>query len=122
MHREGFMQLVADAIDALPLEFRDKLANVEIIIEDWPSHEILKRAGIVQPADLLGFYQGIPQTRRTHNYGLVLPDKISIFQRPIELRCRTPEEITSVVAHVLRHEIAHHFGIDDHRLRALGAY
>ncbi len=122
MHRDMFTQLVANAVDALPVEFRDKLSNVEIVVEDWPSRDILKRAGAVQPADLLGFYQGIPQIRRTRNYGLVLPDKISIFQRPIELRCRTPEEINQMVLHVLQHEIAHHFGIDDQRLRELGAY
>ena len=109
-------------MEALPPEFRDKLSNVEIVVEDWPNCAILKRAGASHPADLLGFYQGIPQTRRTRNYGLVLPDKISIFQRPIELRCRTPDEINQMILHVLRHEIAHHFGIDDQRLRELGAY
>jgi predicted Zn-dependent protease with MMP-like domain len=122
MHREMFTQLVADAVDTLPLEFRDQLSNIEIVVEDWPDREILKRAGVSHPAELLGFYQGIPQTRRTHSYGLVLPDKISLFQRPIEMRCRTPEEVTRMITHVLRHEIAHHFGIDDQRLRELGAY
>lgn len=122
MRRETFMQLVTDAVEALPGEFREKLSNVEIVVEDWPGRDILERAGLRHPAELLGFYQGIPQTRRTHNYGLVLPDKISLFQRPIEMRCRTPEETTSTITHVLRHEIAHHFGIDDQRLRELGAY
>ncbi len=122
MDRQTFTQLVADAVNALPSEFRDKLSNVEIVVEDWPNREILKRAGVAHPAELLGFYQGIPQTRRTRNYGLVLPDKISLFQRPIEIRCRTPKEITRMIAHVLRHEIAHHFGIDDQRLRKIGAY
>ena len=122
MHKQAFTQLVAGAIEALPLEFRDKLSNVEIVVEDWPNRDILKRAGVRHPAELLGFYQGIPQTRRTHNYGLVLPDKISLFQRPIEMRSHTTEEITRTITHVLRHEIAHHFGIDDQRLRELGAY
>ena len=116
------MQLVANAIDALPTAFRDKLDNVEIVVEDWPNQKVLKRAGVRHPAGLLGFYQGVPQTRRTHSYGLVLPDKISLFQRPIELRCSTQNEIVQTIAHVLRHEIAHHFGIDDQRLRELGAY
>lgn len=116
------MQLVADAIDALPVEFREKLDNVEIVVEEWPNQEMLKRAGIRHPAGLMGFYQGVPQTRRTHSYGLVLPDKISIFQRPIEMRCQTKEEIIHTITHVLRHEIAHHFGIDDHRLQELGVY
>lgn len=122
MNRDIFTQLVAEAVDALPPEFSDKLSNVEIVVEDWPSREILNRAGIARPAELLGFYQGIPQTRRTRNYGLVLPDKISIFKRPIEIRCRTPDEITQTITHVLQHEIAHHFGINDQRLRDLGSY
>jgi predicted Zn-dependent protease with MMP-like domain len=122
MRREEFNQLVADAIEALPLEFREKLSNVEIVVEDWPNHDVLKRAGVNHPAGLLGFYQGIPQTHRTHQYGLVLPDKISLFQGPIELRCRTQEDFIQTITHVLRHEIAHHFGIDDQRLRELGVY
>jgi predicted Zn-dependent protease with MMP-like domain len=122
MHREEFRQLVANAVGALPQEFRDKLSNVEIVVEDWPSRDVLKRSGVMHPAGLLGFYQGVPQTRRTHNYGLVLPDKISLFQRPIELRCQTELDIIHTITHVLHHEIAHHFGIDDQRLQELGAY
>ena len=122
MRRDIFRQLVAEAIEALPLEFREKLSNVEIVVEDWPNRDTLKRAGVKHPAELLGYYQGIPQTRRTVHYGLVLPDKISLFQRPIEMRCQNEEDVTRTIAHVLRHEIAHHFGIDDQRLRELGAY
>ncbi|MDF1513146.1 MAG: metallopeptidase family protein [Anaerolineae bacterium] len=117
-----FHQLVAAAIDALPGEFRDKLSNIEIVVEDWPNQAVLQRSGITHPAGLLGYYQGVPQTRRTHHYGMVLPDKISIYQRPIELRCTTVEEIEHTIMQVLRHEIAHHFGIDDQRLRELGVY
>jgi predicted Zn-dependent protease with MMP-like domain len=82
----------------------------------------MKRAGVRHPAQLLGFYHGVPQTKRTRHYGLVLPDKISIYQRPIEMRCRTIEETVRMIHRVLRHEIAHHFGIDDARLREMGAY
>jgi predicted Zn-dependent protease with MMP-like domain len=71
---------------------------------------------------LLGFYHGVPRTRRTHSYGLVLPDKITIYRRPIEIRSRTPEETRATVRRVVRHEIAHHFGISDNRLREIGAY
>ncbi len=122
MERAAFEQLVAEALDALPSPFREKLDNVEVVVEDWPDRETLRSAGVRHPAQLLGFYHGIPQTRRTHNYSLVLPDKISIYRRPIELRCRTPEEVRATVNHVLRHEIAHHFGISDARLREIGAY
>lgn len=66
---------------------------------------------------MLGLYQGVPQTRRGRGYGLVLPDKISIFQRAIEAQCRTGYEIEAKVGEVVRHEIAHHFGLDDETLR-----
>jgi predicted Zn-dependent protease with MMP-like domain len=70
----------------------------------------------------LGFYHGVPRTKRTRNYGLVLPDKITIYRRPIEMRARTPEEVPVIVRRVVRHEIAHHFGIDDGRLHEIDAY
>lgn len=122
MDRELFEAWVAEALDALPEAFRDRLENVEVVVEDWPDRETLRRAGVRYPAELLGFYHGIPQTQRTRHYGLVLPDKISIYRRPIELQCRTLEEIRDTVHHVVHHEIAHHFGISDERLRDMGAY
>jgi predicted Zn-dependent protease with MMP-like domain len=70
----------------------------------------------------MGFYHGIPQTKRTHDYGLVLPDKISIYQRPIEMRCHTVQQVRTTIRRILRHEVAHHFGLDDERLREIGAY
>ena len=120
--RLTFRSLVSEAIEGLPSEIRDQLDNVDIVVEDWPSHTVLARAGQQHPAHLLGFYEGIPQTRRTRHYELILPDKISIFQHPIELQCRTSQEVRDLVQHVVRHEIAHHFGIDDTRLRELDAY
>ena len=79
-------------------------------------------ANLQSPYQLLGFYHGIPQPGRGANYGLVLPDKISIYRRPIEAQCRTDEEVCALVGHVLLHGVAHHFGIDDDRLDELGAY
>jgi predicted Zn-dependent protease with MMP-like domain len=73
-------------------------------------------------SQLLGFYHGVPQTQRTHRYGSVLPDKISIYRQPIMMRCRNWEEVRQTVARVLKHELGHHFGIDDDRLREIGAY
>ena len=122
MERQRFEQLVAEAIDELPAEFRDKLDNVDVVVEPWPSRALLQRTGKQHPAELLGFYQGVPQTRRTRHYGLVLPDKISIFQGPIMMRCQTEAQVRALVGRVLRHEVAHHFGIDDARLRDLNAY
>ena len=122
MDRETFELLVVEALDALPEAFRSRLENVEVVVEDWPDPETLRRAGLRHPAELLGFYHGVPQTQRTRHYGLVLPDKISIYRRSIELHCRAPEEIRQTVHHVLRHEIAHHFGISDERLKDMGVY
>ena len=122
MNRGIFERLVAEALDTLPEFFREKLDNVEVVVEDWPDLETMRLAGVRTPAELLGFYHGIPQTRRTHNYGLVLPDKITIYQRPIEMRCRTMEQVRATIHRVLRHEVAHHLGLDDDRLREIGAY
>ena len=122
MDRQTFEQLVADSLNGLPEAFRARLDNVDVVVEDWPDPETMRLADVHHPAQLLGFYHGVPQTKRTHHYGLVLPDKISIYQRPIEMRCRTVEQVRTTVQRVLRHEVAHHFGLDDDRLREIGAY
>jgi len=122
MNRIVFERLVAEALEALPERFREKLDNVVVVVEDWPDRETMRLAGVRLPLELLGFYHGVPQTKRTHNYGLVPPDKISIYRRPIEMRCRTVEEMRATIHRVLRHEIGHHFGLDDDRLRELGVY
>lgn len=122
MDWETFEQLVAEALENLPPFFQEKLENVEIVVEDWPDRHTMRLAGVRSPADLLGFYHGVPQTRRTSAYMLVLPDKITIYRRPILMRCRTVEEVRAMVERTLRHEIAHHFGIDDERLKEIGAY
>ena len=122
MDRKAFDQLVAQAADALPPELLATLDNVEIVVEEWPDAATMRQAGVTRPTDLLGFYHGVPQTQRTRSYTLVLPDKISIYRGPIQMRCRDPQEAKAMVEHVLRHEIAHHFGIDDERLRDLGVY
>jgi predicted Zn-dependent protease with MMP-like domain len=119
---EEFEKLVAQALEDLPGFFREKLQNIEVVIADWPT-EAERRAVGLKPGQLLfGLYQGIPLTRRTSHYGLVLPDKITIYQMPIEQVCRTPERIIHQVQRTVKHELAHHFGISDDRLRDLGAY
>ncbi len=122
MDRDAFEKLVVEALEDLPLAFQEKLDNVQVVIENWPDRRTLRLAGVRHPSQLLGFYHGVPQTRRTRYYSLVLPDKISIYQRPIEMRCRTAQEVRQRVKHIVRHELAHHFGIDDDRLREIGAY
>ena len=120
--RSVFERLVAEALDALPEAYREKLDNVAVVVEDWPDHQAMAVSGASHPAGVLGLYHGVPLERRTHSYTLVIPDKITLYQRPIELQCRSFDQAKAMIQHVVRHEIAHHFGIDDRRLREIGAY
>jgi len=119
MERQEFEHLVGRAIENLPLEFQRKLENVDVVVEERPTAVQLRQARTRRPWQLLGLYQGVPQTRRGRGYGLVLPDKISIFQRPIEAQCHSDYEIEAKIGEVVRHEIAHHFGLDDETLRKI---
>lgn len=117
MTRERFEELVAKAIDELPEEFRGGLENVDVVVQDSPSKRQLARIG--RGMTLLGLYEGVPQTRRTEAYGMVLPDRIIIFQKPIQARCRSEAEVEAEIGRVVRHEIAHHFGMDEEELRRI---
>jgi len=119
---EEFEQLVVQALDDLPEFFQQKLQNIEVVAADWPTAAELQSVGLKPGQLLLGLYHGVPLTRRTGSYHLVLPDKITIFQGPIERVCRTREQVLRQVQRTVKHELAHHFGIDDERLRELGAY
>lgn len=122
MQDETFEDLVADALAELPEQFADMMDNVVIVVEDWPDRATLRAAGVRSPYGLLGFYHGVPKSERTSHYGLVAPDKISIYRRPIEAQCRTKAELRALVKRVVYHELAHHFGIADDRLLEIGAY
>ncbi len=122
MDRERFEELVGQALNALPEGFQEKLSNVDVEVEDYPGPDDLRAARTRSGQTLLGLYRGVPLTRRGLGYNMVPPDRIIIFQRPIERTCRSDEEIVERVGHVVRHEIAHHFGIDDDALRRMGAY
>ena len=119
MDREKFEGLVARAVDSLPEEFRTKLENIDVVVEDWPTQYQLADVGLKDDETLLGLYEGVPLTRRSSHYGLVPPDKITIFRRPIEAKCRYIDQITAEIQRVVRHEIAHHFGIGDSRLEQI---
>ena len=120
--REAFEQLVAAALAELPQDLRERMANVEIVVRDRPSRQELQRAGLGPGAALFGLYEGIPLTQRTSHYGMVLPDKVTLYQEVIEACCRSEAEIVQRVRRTVLHELAHHFGISDDRLRELGAY
>ncbi len=119
MERERFDTLVGKAIDSLPPEFQFELENVDVVVQDWPTHRQLRSARLANRRQLLGLYEGVPQTRRGRSYAMVLPDKISIFQRPIEAMCSSEEEVEVRIGEVVRHELAHHFGIDERTLRRI---
>jgi predicted Zn-dependent protease with MMP-like domain len=106
-----FEELVAEALDLLPDDLAAELNNVVVVIEDAPP-----------PGDehLLGVYDGIPLTERDRWYSGVLPDRISIFRRPLLEMCHSPDEVVEQVRITVLHEIAHHFGISDQRLDELG--
>lgn len=109
MDQDRFENIVKEAFKNLPKIFRNKLENVEIVIEDEP----------IQQKSLLGLYQGIPLKRRGVWYGNVLPDKITIFKTNIERISHTEEEIKELINKVLIHEIGHYFGFDEEALRKL---
>ena len=123
MDNKEFEQLVNRAYDELPDAFKEKLDNIEIFIEDAPDMDTAKKLGLGTHGRLLGLYQGVPLKNRTHYYGMDLPDKITLFKANIERTCQERGlDIYSKVKHVLEHEIAHHFGISDGRLRDLDIY
>lgn len=119
MQRQNFEDLVVEALSELPAEFQDKLENIDVIVQDYPTRGQLAKLG--PGMTLLGLYEGVPHTRRTMGYGMVLPDKITIFQKTIEAKCRNRREIVDEVRDVVYHEIAHHFGIGDELLREIEA-
>ncbi|MBZ1345449.1 MAG: metallopeptidase family protein [Candidatus Nealsonbacteria bacterium] len=113
-----FEELVNEGIKAIPKRFLEKLNNIEIVIEDEPTPEQIRKLKLSKNSTIFGLYEGIPQTKRWH-YGQVLPDKITIFKNPIEEIARSEEEIKEIVKNTVWHEIAHHFGFDEKRIREL---
>ena len=121
MNRDRFEQLVAQAVEDLPEEFQERLENIDIVVEDYPTSDQLRSSGTGDDYTLLGLYEGVPLTERYANYGLVVPDKITIFRRTIEDKCGSANDdrIREEIQKVVRHEIAHHFGIGDARLQEI---
>jgi predicted Zn-dependent protease with MMP-like domain len=120
MNRERFEQLVAQAVDGLPEELSTRLENIDVVVEDEPSPAKLAEVRLRRGETLLGLYEGVPLTKRSRHYGMVVPDKITIFQKPIEAKCRNDTEVKAEIQRVVKHEIAHHFGISDATLKKLG--
>jgi len=119
MDRERFERLVAEAVESLPDELHARLENIDVVVADRPTARQLAEVALGRDETLLGLYEGVPLTRRSPHYGLVVPDKITIFQKTIEAICKNDSETRDEIRRVVRHEIAHHFGIGDTRLRQL---
>jgi len=114
MTRRKFEALVERALRRLPRRFRTRVANVAVVVEDWPDEETLADLGIEAPDTLFGLYRGVDITRRQAEYGNVLPDTITIYQGPIEEEAEGhPAEMADIVRETVMHELGHYFGLDD---------
>jgi predicted Zn-dependent protease with MMP-like domain len=116
MTRERFRHLVSEAIDTIPIRFRRELQNIAIVVEDRPSRALLEDMEIEPPSTLFGLYQGTPLTERRWDHGNVLPDRIAIFQEPIEDVSESEEDIVTEVGETLIHEVGHYFGLSEDEL------
>ena len=117
MQREDFERLVDEAWEAIPLSFRERFSNLSIFVEDEPSREHLRAGGVPPGPTLLGLYQGVPLSRRGWGYSMALPDRVTLFQGPIQRAARSRREIPQIVYDTLWHELAHHLGMDEKEVR-----
>jgi predicted Zn-dependent protease with MMP-like domain len=117
MGRREFERLVWQAWKRIPRRFRDRVDNLAIVVEPEPTRSQLRSAGVPPGDTLLGLYHGVPLTQRGSWYQMVLPDKISLFQGPIEREARNPEDLPRVIYETLWHELAHYFGMDEPQVR-----
>ena len=115
-----FVALVEDAVAGLPVEILQHLSNVAVTVSDWPTGHELQRAGVDHPWQLFGLYEGVPLTRRGTHYNLIAPDRIVIYWGPLQRSFATASAIRKQVRRTVVHEIAHHFGISETRIRELG--
>jgi len=119
MTRRRFEALVEKALRRLPGPFKDKIANIAVVVEDWADDETLADVGVEPPDTLYGLYRGIDLTQRDSSYGNVLPDTIHIYQGPIEEDCADEAEMEELVRDTVIHEIGHYFGLDDETMERI---
>jgi predicted Zn-dependent protease with MMP-like domain len=119
MTRERFSRFVQEALETIPRRFRNHLKNVAILVEDEPSTELLQEMEIDPPDTLLGLYHGTPLTARPWDFGNALPDRITIFQGPIEDACETDDEVVATIGETLIHEVGHFFGLSEDELEEI---
>ena len=119
MTRERFRQLVLEAVTLIPRGFRREIKNLALVVEDEPAPELLADMEIEPPDSLYGLYQGTPLTERSWGYGNTLPDRITIFQRPIEEDCEDEDEMRAVIGETLIHEVGHYFGMSEEEIEEI---
>jgi predicted Zn-dependent protease with MMP-like domain len=119
MTRQEFSALVEEALHEIPRRFRAAMKNVAVIVEDEPAPDILEDLEIEPGGSLFGLYHGTPLTERGWGYGNTLPDRISIYQRPIEAACADDEEIRDCVAETVIHEFGHYFGMSEEEIEEI---
>jgi predicted Zn-dependent protease with MMP-like domain len=119
MTRTKFRELVDEALAGIPARFRDAMKNIAIVIEDEPTVEELAEVGIEPPDTLLGLYQGTPLTERQWAHGNVLPDKITLFQGPIEDSSEDEDDVVVAIGETLIHEVGHYFGLSEEEIEEI---
>ncbi len=117
--REAFAKLVDEALRDLPAEFRKRLQNIAVMVDDFPSPETMRDLGLRSPYQLFGLYHGVPLDKRGSYYGNVPPDVVFIYQKPIERAFATEDEIRDQVRATVIHEVGHYFGFSDAELRRI---
>ncbi len=113
MTRAQFERLVADAVQSIPRTFRERMRNIALIVEDEPSDELLDEMDVDPQDTLFGLYQGTPLTDRTWDYGNALPDRIVLYQNPIEDASDSDHDVVAVIGETLIHEVGHYFGMSE---------
>jgi len=119
MDRAAFTRLVAEAVKLIPGRFRREMKNLALVVEEEPSPELLAEMEIEPPDSLYGLYQGTPLTERTWGWGNALPDRITIYQRPIEEDCDDEDEMRAVIGETLIHEVGHYFGLSEEEIEEI---
>jgi predicted Zn-dependent protease with MMP-like domain len=117
MHRDEFEKLAEEAWEAIPEDVRQHFSNVTIFIQDEPTEDDLEAGDVGPGHTLLGLYTGVPISKRGFGYGMVLPDRVLLFQGPIERAARRKSDIPQIVYDTLWHELAHHLGMDEKEVR-----
>ena len=119
MTRAEFLELVDDALASIPRQFRDALRNIAIVVEDEPSAEQRAEVDIEPPDTLLGLYQGTPLPERQWAHGNTLPDKVTLFQGPIEDSSEDADDVVVAIGETLIHELGHYFGLSEEEIEAI---